>query len=84
MTPQVTIYTTDTCGYCKLAKEFMASHNVAYTEVNVGRDREQARHMIEKSGQMGVPVITVASDGQEEVIVGYDQNRLARSLGINA
>jgi glutaredoxin-like YruB-family protein len=84
MTPQVTIYTTDTCGYCKLAKQFMTEKNVAFQEVNVGRDREQARFMIEKSGQMGVPVIIVNNDGREDVIIGFDQNHLARSLGINA
>lgn len=84
MAKPVTIYTTDTCGYCKAAKEFMTSQGVQYTEVNVGRDQAKAREMIEKSGQMGVPVIVVGEGADEQLIVGFDQRRLASSLGINA
>lgn len=80
----VTIYTTQTCGYCKAAKEFMKEHNVEYTEIDVGADQEKARDMIEKSGQMGVPVIAVEKDGQEDIIVGFDQSRLTDVLGISA
>ncbi len=79
----VTIYTTQTCGYCRAAKDFMDSQHVPYKEIDVGADREQAREMIEKSGQMGVPVIVVKGDGHEEVIVGYDQQRIAGALGIS-
>jgi glutaredoxin-like YruB-family protein len=78
MDKPVTIYTTQTCGYCKHAKEFMNAHGVHYTEVDVGVDQAKAREMIEKSGQMGVPVITVGDD----LIVGFDQKRLAAALGI--
>ncbi len=81
---KVTIYTTQTCGYCRAAKEFMTENNVAYAEIDVGADRQKARDMIEKSGQMGVPVIVVNRDGREDVIVGFDQNRIAQVLGINA
>lgn len=76
----VTIYSTQTCGYCKLAKEFFHKHNIAYTEYDAGTDRQKAREMIEKSGQMGVPVIIIEKDGQEELIVGFDQPRLAAAL----
>lgn len=82
MSKPVTIYTTPTCGYCRSAKDFMQQHGVAFREVNVAADREEARTMIEKSGQMGVPVITVGEGSEEEIIVGYDRNRLSRSLGI--
>ncbi len=80
----VTIYSTQTCGYCKLAKEYLKANNYPYDEIDVGLDKEKAREMIEKSGQMGVPVITINKDGQEEVIVGYDKNRLASMLGLPA
>lgn len=80
----VTIYTTSTCGYCKAAKEYMTSHNVKYTEINVGVDQMKAREMIEKSGQMGVPVLVVENNGQEELIVGFDQARIAKALGLPA
>lgn len=80
----VTIYTTQTCGYCKAAKEFFKSHDVEYDEVDVGADQEKAREMIEKSGQMGVPVIVINKDGEETLIVGFDQSRIAGALGIAA
>lgn len=74
----VTIYSTDTCGYCKMAKEFFVSKGVPYTEYNVGTDLEKRKEMIEKSGQMGVPVIFI--DG--EILVGFDKPRLSELLGI--
>lgn len=84
MAKPVTIYTTQTCGYCKAAKAFMDSHNVSYTEVDVGADQDKAREMIEKSGQMGVPVIVVGEGSDEELIVGFDQPRLTSALEVNA
>lgn len=80
--PSVTIYSTQTCGYCKAAKEFMNSHNVEYTEIDVGSDQDKAREMIEKSGQMGVPVIVIGESDTEQMIVGFDQAKLAELLGI--
>ena len=74
----VTIYTTDTCGYCKTAKDFFTSKGVAYTEHNVGTDLEKRKEMIEKSGQMGVPVIFI----DEDMVVGFDKARLSSLLGI--
>lgn len=75
---QVTIYTTPTCSYCKMAKEFFAEKGVTYQEFNVGVDLEKRKEMIEKSGQMGVPVITVGDD----LVVGFDKAKLASLLGI--
>ncbi len=74
----VSIYTTPTCGYCKLAKEFFKENNVEYNEYDVAADAEKRTEMIEKSGQMGVPVITV----DDEMIVGFDKEKLAGLLGI--
>jgi glutaredoxin 3 len=74
----VTIYTTPSCGYCKMAKEFFTANNVAYTEHNVAADLEKRKEMIEKSGQMGVPVIYVDND----MTVGFDKPRLSSLLGI--
>jgi glutaredoxin-like YruB-family protein len=75
---QVTIYSTPTCPYCKQAKEFMREHNVAFKDVDVASDSKAAQEMIEKTGQMGVPVIEVGS----ELIVGFDKKRLAKALGV--
>jgi glutaredoxin len=61
-----------------MAKSFFKANNVAYTEHNVASDLEKRREMIDKTGQMGVPVIDVGS----EVIVGFDEMRIRTALGI--
>ncbi len=57
-------------------KDFLKSHKVPFKEVNVGEDQQAAEEMIEKSGQMGVPVIEV----DKEIIVGFDEGRLKKAL----
>lgn len=76
--PDITIYSTPTCPYCKMAKAFLTEKNIPFTEVDVSADEAKAREMIEKSGQMGVPVIDV--DGK--IIVGFDREELAKAAGI--
>ena len=75
---EVTIYTTPTCGYCKMAKDFFVENNVQYADYNVGTDLEKRKEMIERSGQMGVPVIFV----DNEMVVGFDKARLSELLGL--
>lgn len=70
--PQVTIYTTKTCGYCKSTKDFFESHSVPFTEIDVGANRDKAREMVEKSGQMGVPVICI----DDEMVIGFDEPKI--------
>ena len=72
----VKIYSTPSCGYCRLAKEFFKGQSIPYTEYDVSRDQTKAREMVSKSGQMGVPVIDI--DGT--VIVGFDQGAIHRAL----
>ena len=76
--PQVTIYSTPTCHFCHAAKDFFSANGVAFTDYNVGTDLAKRKEMIEKSGQMGVPVITVAKD----LIVGFDEPKLRELLAI--
>ena len=76
--PKVTIYTTPYCVYCRMSKEFFKQHNVAYEEKDVAVDLKARDDMIQKSGQMGVPVIE--ADGK--LIIGFDQPRLKEALGI--
>jgi len=75
---KVTIYTTPTCVYCRAVKEFFADHKVQYEEKDVARDEQARNDMVEKSGQLGVPVITV----DDEVVVGFDESRLSELLGV--
>jgi glutaredoxin-like YruB-family protein len=74
------MYSTKTCGFCKAAKSYFEANNISYTEIDVGEDQEKAREMIEKSGQMGVPVIVVGEGADAEVIVGFDQERLEAAV----
>lgn len=77
---KVKIYTTATCMYCKMAKEFFHEKGVEYEEYNVGTDVEKRKEMLDISGQMGVPVITV--EGETEPIIGFDKPRLVKALGL--
>ncbi len=72
----ITIYTTPTCGYCKVAKEFFRSQRVPFTEYNVASDQRKAEEMVRKSGQMGVPVIDVNG----KIIVGFSRPEIERAL----
>jgi glutaredoxin-like YruB-family protein len=69
---KVTIYSTPTCPYCKRAKDYLTQKGIAFTDYNVAEDRETAKEMIEKSKQMGVPVIVVGDD----IVVGFNQAKL--------
>ena len=69
---KVVIYSTPTCPYCKRAKDYLTQKGIAYTDYNVAEDREKAKEMIQKSKQMGVPVIIV----DDEVLVGFNQAKL--------
>ena len=74
----VKIYTTPTCVYCRMAKDFFNQHSVQYEEHNVMEDLKAREEMVSKSGQMGVPVIDV----EGELIVGFDKERLVELLDI--
>lgn len=74
----VTIYTTQMCPYCHQEKEFLKANNIEFKEIDVSKDQEAARKMIEKTGQMGVPVTEI--DG--EFIIGFDEPRLREKLNI--
>jgi glutaredoxin-like YruB-family protein len=73
---KVKIYTTPTCPWCIKAKEFLKEKNVDFQEFNVAEDEKAREEMIEKSGQMGVPVIVI----DDQVIVGFDQAAIEKAL----
>jgi glutaredoxin-like YruB-family protein len=76
--PKVIIYTTTTCPFCKMAKDFFKENNIEYTEKNVEIDGEALKEMVEKSGQMGVPVIDI----DNQIIVGFDEEAIRDVLKI--
>lgn len=72
----VTIFTSNTCAYCKMAKEYMDEKGVSYVEKNVSTDAEARQELMSK-GFMGVPVIMV----DDETVQGFDKARLDSLLG---
>lgn len=74
----VTVYSTPTCPYCNMAKDYFKEHNVDFVDYNVGADQAKAQEMVQKSGQMGVPVIDINGS----IIVGFDKARINAVLGI--
>ncbi len=74
--PEVVIYTTPTCGFCRQAKDYLRQKNIPFIEKDVSVDRNAAYEMIRISGQQGVPVIRVGN----EIIIGFDRKRLDRVL----
>lgn len=74
----VTIYSTPTCVYCGMAKSFFKDNNIAYTEHDVASDLVKRKEMIDKTGQMGIPVIEI--DG--EVIIGFEEDKIRAKLGL--
>lgn len=75
---KIKIYSTPTCPYCQMAKEYLKNNKIEYDEYNVAEDEARLKEMVNKSHQMGVPVIDV--DGQ--VVVGFDRSLLAKLLHI--
>jgi len=75
---KVIIYSTPTCHWCRLAKEFFREHKVEFTEHNVASNMIARNEMIEKSAQLGVPVIDIDGD----IVIGFDRLRIMELLGI--
>ncbi|MEX0919480.1 MAG: glutaredoxin domain-containing protein [Parcubacteria group bacterium] len=78
---KVEIYSTDSCHFCQMAKEYFTTNNVPFTNYNVGTDTEKRAEMIDKSGQMGVPVIVV---DDKDLVIGFNEKKLAELIGITA
>ena len=77
-TKEVKIYSTPTCVYCNMAKDFFAENGIKYENYDVAKDLEKRKEMVDKTGQMGVPVIVIG----DEIMVGFDEERLSELLGV--
>ena len=80
MAKKVTVYSTPTCPFCVRAKQFLKENNILYTDIDVSSDQAKAQEMIDRSGQMGVPVIDV----EGTIIVGFDKDKIKEALGITS
>lgn len=72
----ITLYSTPSCTYCRLAKDYFRQEKIPFTEYNVASDQRRADEMVRKSGQMGVPVIDING----RIIVGFNKPEIERSL----
>ena len=79
---KVKVYSTPTCPYCVTAKEFLKEKGVEFEDLDVSQDETARNEMIEKSGQMGVPVISIGEDEHATIIVGFDKLKLEAALKV--
>ncbi|MEK7602910.1 MAG: glutaredoxin domain-containing protein [Patescibacteria group bacterium] len=79
----ITIYSTATCGFCRMLKSYLQSKDIKYEEKHADQDQTIAQELFEKSGQLGVPfTIVTKEDGTEEKILGFDRPRIDTVLGL--
>jgi glutaredoxin-like YruB-family protein len=78
MAKTVKVYSTPACPFCIRAKQFLKDNNIVYENLDVSSNEALGEEMVKKSGQMGVPVLDI--DG--EIIVGFDNDRIKKALGI--
>jgi len=76
--PKVRVFSTISCPYCFTLKEFLKQHDIEFEDIDVSKDENALKEMIEKSGQMGVPVVDI--DGQ--IVVGFDKEKISKLLNI--
>ena len=74
----VKVYSTQSCPFCTTAKEFLKKNNVEFEDINVVENIEARKEMIEKSGQMGVPVLDIGG----QIVVGFDKEKILNLLKI--
>ena len=75
---KVEIYSTPTCHFCHLAKDFFKANNIAYIEYDVAKNLEKRKEMLNLTNQMGVPVIVI----DDSWVVGFNKPEIAKKLGL--
>lgn len=75
---KIRVFSTSTCPYCVTLKAYLDEKDFKYEDINVAEDKKAAKEMIEKSGQMGVPVVEI----NNEIIIGFDKTKINQILGI--
>ncbi len=74
----VKVYSTPTCTWCDKVKEYLTKNNVTFETIDIAADRAAAKALVEKTGQMVVPIIEI--DG--EYVIGFDKEQLNAKLGL--
>ncbi len=75
---KIKVYSTSTCPWCDKLKHWLKEHKIEFEDIDVSQNMEVAQEMVKKSGQMGVPVTEI----NDEIIVGFDINKLKKALKI--
>ncbi len=75
---KVTIYSTPTCHFCHMVKKYFGQNNIQYEDFDVSVDADKRKEMMEKSGQLGVPVIVI----DDKIVIGFNKPKLAELLDI--
>lgn len=75
---EVKLFSTPACVYCVTLKEFLKENNIDFEEIDVSKDEKLKEEIIEKSGQIGVPVLEI--DGQ--IVAGFDKKKICKLLNI--
>jgi len=78
MEKQVKIYSTPTCPWCIRTKQFLKENNINFEDIDVASNPQAAEEMVQKSGQMGVPVLDIDS----QIIVSFDKEKIKQALGL--
>ena len=78
MDKKVMVYSTPTCPFCVKTKQFLKDNDIEFEDIDVSADQNKAQEMVDKSRQMGVPVLEVAG----EIIVGFDKEKISNALGL--
>jgi glutaredoxin len=86
MKKKIEIYSTPTCHFCHLEKEFLTSKGIEFIDHDVASDQEKRKYIVELTGQMGVPVTVITDvdhpDQHPDVLVGFSQALFEQKLGI--
>jgi len=75
---KVTVYSTPTCHFCHMAKDYFVEKGIPYEDFDVSKDLDKRKEMMDKSGQMGVPVIII----EDQIVVGFNKPKIVELLGI--
>ncbi len=76
--PRVLIFTTPTCSYCNMAKQYFRRNKVRFRDIDISKDQAAARDVMRRSGQMGVPVIDIGG----KIVVGFNKPKINQLLGL--
>lgn len=82
MKPKITIYSTATCGFCKMLKSYLMSKDFPYEEKHADMDPRIAQELYAKSGQLGVPFTIIEKDGKQDAVLGFDRHRIDMLLSL--